>query len=268
MDAINTYTPSCACQDSAIQPYVQASQAQLAAVSSSQSIDLDLVTEEGDKVTLSIDARASALYASFGEVEMDAERMFGQWSELSAGQYERDISLTVAGDLNRQERREIGKVIKSINRMMHNFIQGKLGPMMANTKKLGRLETVDSLEIKMSYERQVVVAQQSQYNQFGQPATVPALETEAAALPLATEARSLVQDMVREMDSTPAPRERILEMTEHLFKAHRRRARRLGPMGGRVMDHIRDLFKTAMGVSQMFEPAETVLSAAADDIAS
>ena len=269
METMNTLTPSCTCQGAIIQQSVQqAAQTQLAAVTSSRSIDLDLVTEEGDKVTLSIDAKASALFAAYGEVQVDGDGFDAQWSEFSAGQYERDIALTVEGDLNRQERREIRRVIKAIGRMMNNFVQGKLEPMLSKAEKLGGLETIDSLELNMSYERQVVVAQQTQssatYNQFGQSPSGQVAETATPAMPLAAEARSLARNMARKVVSAPASKEPILKMTDHLFRSHRRRTCRLSPMGAGIMDHVRDLFRAAVGESKTAGHMSRILTAAAD----
>lgn len=162
METVNNPVASYNPQEPNLSRSIQAFRTQLAAASSSRSLDLDLVTEEGDKVTLSIDTQDSAIYAARGEVGMDAESLYAQWGEFSGGQFEREVSLTVEGDLNKQERREIRKVIRTIIRMMHNFVQGKLNPMMAKAQKLQGLETIGSLEVEMSYERQVLVAQQTQ----------------------------------------------------------------------------------------------------------
>jgi hypothetical protein len=67
METINNCVSPCAGRYAVPQCPVEATQTQLAAISSSRSIDLDLVTEEGDKVTLSIDAKAFAMVASSGE---------------------------------------------------------------------------------------------------------------------------------------------------------------------------------------------------------
>jgi hypothetical protein len=76
-----------------------------------------------------MDAQASALYAAHGEVGMVDESLNAQWSEFSAGQFERRMTFSVEGDLNKQECCEIRKVMNTINRMMHQFVQGKLNPM-------------------------------------------------------------------------------------------------------------------------------------------
>ncbi len=269
MEPINRSTPNCTCHLPASQFAMQASQTQLAAISSSRSIDLDLMTEEGDKVTLSFDAKGSALYAASGAVRASGDGVSVQWSELNAAAFERDLSLTVEGDLNRQERREIRKVLRTIHKMMNQFVKGKLDPMMSKAKKLEDLETIDNVTLSMSYERQVVIAQQSSasvaYDQFGQAAEAAAPRIESDAHPLSADAHALANDMANVIESMQAPRERLMEMTEHLFKAHRRRARRMHAMGGKVMDYIRDLFKAAVEGKHASQPAETVLTTDEDD---
>jgi hypothetical protein len=156
METINAWVGSCTSRgsctgrDAVAQGSVQAIQTQLAAISSSRSTGLDLVSGEGDKVTLSIDAQAFALVASSDEVELDEDGIAAQWLALRAGAVERVIQLTVEGKLNRQERREIPKILKTINKMMAQSVQGRLVPMMNKAKKLGGLETIDSLDLSMS----------------------------------------------------------------------------------------------------------------------
>jgi hypothetical protein len=218
METINNCVSSCAGRYAVPQCPVEATQTQLAAISSSRSIDLDLVTEEGDKVTLSIDAKAFAMAASSGEVELDEDGIAAQWSGLRAGAVEREIQLTVEGELNRQERREIRKVLKTINKMMAQFVQGKLVPMMNKAKKLGGLETIDSLELSMSYERQFLVARQNQvsvaYDQYGQSASAPTVDEKPSPLQFAVEARSLARDMAKKVKTAAVSGERFLAMAK------------------------------------------------------
>ncbi len=263
METINQSMTPCTCQAPYAQRSFNASQTQLAAVSSSQSLDLDIVTEEGDKVTLSMDAKASALYASHGQVQGDEDGFFAQWGELSAGQYEREVTFSVEGDLNAEERREIRKVIKTINRMMHNFVHGKIKPMMAKAGKLTGLETIDSLEVNMAYERQVVVARQSQvavgYDQYGaareEPAAMtPALKTDTSQVPLEAESNAVAQEMAREATSAQAPLANVLEAIDRLLKAYQDMVRQWNPLGGDIMDQVQDSFDAPLSATGHSDP--------------
>lgn len=249
MEAVNTALSSYYPNESSL----KASQTQLAAVTSSRSLDMSLVTEEGDKVTFSMDAQTSAIYAAYGEVGMDDESLNAQWGAFSAGQFEREMTFTVEGDLNKQERREIRKVMKTINRMMKNFVQGKLNPMMARAQKLQGLETIDSLEVGMSYERQVIVAQQTQaavsYSRTGE--VTPVMTSPAAVVerPIKGDAEAVADDMAKEVVHSQAPTDPLRALADQLLKAYRDQAAKWNPTGGRVMDHIREMFEAAVDAS-------------------
>jgi len=275
MEAINNAV-SCNCSnDLTTNRSFKASQTQLAAISSTRSLDLDLVTEEGDKVTLSIDTQASAVYAAYGEVDMDDNSFSGQWGEFSGGEYEREVAFSVEGDLNKQERREIRKVIKAINRMMNDFVKGKLDPMASKAQKLQGLETIDSLEVEMSYERQVMVAQQTEvavsYDRTGgvapeKRAPVPVVEApvnkpvevaKRAEIPkpaeviqqaqyVKKEAEVVAMDMASEVVTSPAPLDPLKELADRLLEAYQDQAEQWNAFAGEVMDHIRDIFETAV----------------------
>lgn len=252
MEAVNNST-LCECypNEPSVKQSLQASQTQLAAITSSRSLDLNLVTQEGDKVTLSMDAKASAIYASHGAVGMDDDDLNARWGEYSQGEFEREISFTVEGDLNKQERREIRKVIKTINRMMRQFVQGKLNPMMAKAQKLQGLETIDSLDVEMSYERQVLVAQQTQaavsYDRTGEVAPIKSVAAgNILESPIKEQARAVAEDMAKEVHKAQAPLDPMRALADRLLKAYGDQASQWDPLGGRIMDHIRDIFEAAV----------------------
>jgi hypothetical protein len=253
MEAIYN-TESCRCpKDLSANPSLYASQTRLAAVSSSRSLDMDLVTEEGDKVTLSFDTQASAVYAAHGEVGMDDDGLYGQWGEFSAGTFERQLVFSVEGDLNAEERREIRRVIKTLNRMMNDFVQGRLNPMVSKAQQLQGLETIDHLDVEMSYEHQVLVARQTEavvaYDRTGEVAPVRAepVPAEAPDLPITKEAEVVAADMAGEVVSARAPMDPLKELADRLLQAYRDRAKEWNALAGRVIDHIRDIFEAEIG---------------------
>jgi len=253
MEPINTATISTAYypQEPTAQRSAQVSQFQMAAVSDSQWLDLSLMTKEGDKVTLSVDAKASALYAAFGEAQAsDDGEVYARWAELSTGQYEREVTMTVEGDLNRAERREIRNVLKTINKMMKNFMQDKLGPMMTKAGRLQSLHTIDTLQVSMAYEHQVVVAQESQaaisYDRYGEASQGSAASGNGTELPLKAESESLATNMAQAVTAADAPADPLREMADELLKAYREQAARWNPLGGHIMDRIRNLFNAAV----------------------
>ncbi len=251
METINTAV-SCNCStDLAANRSFQAAQTRLAALSTSRSMDLDLVTEEGDRVTLSIDTQASAIYAAYGEVGMDGDSFSGQWGEFSGGAFERVVAFTVDGDLNKEERREIRKVIKTLNRMMNDFVKGKLNPMVAKARKLEGLETIESLEVEMSYAHQALVAQQTEaataYDRTGGATPDSYKPLNVVEVPVEKEAEVVAMEMAGEVAASPAPLDPMKELADRLLEAYRDRAAAWNALAGQVIDHIRDIFESALG---------------------
>ncbi|MEJ2153882.1 MAG: hypothetical protein P8X96_00950 [Desulfobacteraceae bacterium] len=253
MEAIQNAV-SCSCpNDLSASRSLYACQTQLAAVTSSQSMDLELLTEEGDKVTLSIDAQASAVYAAHGAVVADDDELYGQWGEFSGGAFEREVDVTVDGDLNQQERREIRKVIRTLNRIMNDFVQDRLNPMISKARQLQGLKTIDSLEVEMSYERQVLIAQQAEaavaYDRTGEVAAASAApgSMESVDLPIVKEAEVVAADMAGEVVSARTPLDPLKELADRLLQAYHDRSEEWNPLAGRVIDHIHDVFHAIVG---------------------
>jgi len=129
------------------------SQFKLAAVSNEKSADITLVTKEGDKVTLSADTRFEAAYATYNR----KARMNGADTEsrgqLSAVNIEREITISVEGDLNDGEKKEIKKLMREIFKMMKNFLAGQGGTPNVSAMKDIELDTLATVEAKFEVSR-------------------------------------------------------------------------------------------------------------------
>lgn len=147
--------------DSSLRSF-QASHTDLSLVSSTRHLDLNMVTAEGDKVTLSLDSRLAALSSASeqGQVNDDGRLDFER-SRLSIGLYQREMSFTVEGDLNAAELRDIRKVLKTLNKMMNKFVKGELSTLQKQALSLQGLNTVAGLEADLSYNIQTLDARQT-----------------------------------------------------------------------------------------------------------
>ena len=207
---------------------------------------MDLVTAEGDKVTLSIDGQSKSLMAGYSESGSNADGTYSRKGFLMASEEERSMTLTVEGDLNEQEMRDIRKVMKTLKRMMNNFVNDRLKPMMANAKRLKNLDTVAGMEVEMSYSRQTLVAQQTKiettYNQQGALAAPPAAEpavpmqtTEPEAQPqdpfaeAAAQADALTDAMAAQMQTVRDFIDRMQDAVSRLFDDIRGRIEAFDP---------------------------------------
>lgn len=223
----------------------QAERTAVAAVSSSQHMDVQLVTAEGDKVTLSLDAKAAAMYGTFENAAADEESFSAAKGEFSAALYEREMTFTVEGDLSAEEKKDIRKALRTLDRMMHNFVNGDLKPMLAKAEKLQGLESIAGLEAHMSYERTVVVAQQTQVTAVSGPAAQPVSQSVQSLSPSDTPVMSLADKadavgdvMAQEVATAQTPADRMLAFVEQLLDDYRRRMEEFDPLGGRMIDRV------------------------------
>jgi hypothetical protein len=222
---------------------LQTSRTDLAVVTRTQQMDIELVTAEGDKVTLSVDSRAAGLYAAFEDAQTNGAGA-GTYakSELTMGLYQREMSFTVEGDLNAEELRDINKVMKTLDKMMNRFVNGKLRPMAAQARKLQGLNTIAALDVQISLESRTLVATQRQaaatYDRLGMQ-SAPRAESPESGIPMpAAEADAVADAMAEEIQSVPTPAERMMQFVNQLLDDYRRQMEDLNRFGRQIMDRI------------------------------
>lgn len=245
----------------------QAEQTKVAAVRTISEMDVHLVTREGDKVTISLDAQAAALYGTYESFEKNDGGAAYEKSQLTAALYEREMTFTVEGDLNREERRDIRKALKALDRMMHHFSEGRMKPVLMGTRRLQRLDSIAGLEAGFSYERQTLVAEQThiagEYAGVAATAAPSASTADAnpqidiarpeafqadqpAALELMAAAGTVAGDMARMVADTRTPYDRILFFVDQLLHDYREQMARFDARGVGVIDQVADRFRDAL----------------------
>ncbi|MCJ8499853.1 hypothetical protein [Desulfatitalea alkaliphila] len=214
-------------------------------VNTEKRMDLKLVTAEGDKVTISLDAKMAALYGSHEKSAMDGTGYAHQSTSLAYGSYEREITFAVEGDLNADERRDIKLALKSLDRMMHHFVNGNLKPMLAKADQIKGLDTIAGFEASMSFQRQVIRAEQSEVTMVSQtpPATqaasAPASEPSQPELDKLAESADAVGDAMAEKIKANRDRiDRMVAFFEKLVDDYRQQVQGLNKIGTRMIDRI------------------------------
>jgi len=249
MPATSTAAPGARSDLDAYLGAFRAEQTKVAAVSTSQQMEVQLMTLEGDRVTISLDARSAALYGAYSAVGADENGAAYQKHELSASLYEREMTFTVEGDLNREERRDIFKALKTLDRMMHQFSEGHLKPVLTGARKLQGLDTLAGIDATMSIDKQVLVAEQTRISAV--PGTLaadtssPQVPLEDAgtvdqdsASPLLAATDALAEKMARTVAETPTPKDRLMSFVEQLMKDYREQMAHFDPMGADVVDRM------------------------------
>lgn len=140
--------------------------------SNQRNKDISLVTEEGDRVTISSSFQSQAVYSTYEGIsqytvsavsenpamENTALVMF----EAETFEYEnaRNFSISVDGDLNEQELKAIKKAVKIIDKIMKDILNGKNIPQgLAKAIEISNLSSIASLEANYQYEKTVLVEQ-------------------------------------------------------------------------------------------------------------
>jgi hypothetical protein len=134
------------------------SQFKATAVNREQSADLTIVTKEGDRLTLSADSSFEAAHATYNRnAEVNGTDLESR-VRLRALKVEREISITVEGDLNDEEKKEIKKVLREIFKMMKNVLTGHgAKPAVSDLKNI-ELDTLAAVEAKIEVRKSVLQA--------------------------------------------------------------------------------------------------------------
>ncbi|MBT8341682.1 MAG: hypothetical protein HKP58_02950 [Desulfatitalea sp.] len=211
-------------------------------LNSSKHLDLNLVTAQGDKVTISLDAKAAALYGKDETLAVDNQGLNYRQTEISINHQEREMTFTVEGDLNQQELRDIRTILGTLDNMMNHLLDGQIKPMLAKARKLENLETIDGLEAHMSVARSTLVAQQTQISAVteaagiaGPPAVQPASSLQMQMQEMAD---ASADEMARIISSTRLPMKHLRNVVDQLLSGHRKQMERIDTMGGQVVDQM------------------------------
>jgi hypothetical protein len=148
-------------------------------VSQSQTADITIVTAEGDTVTLSASRSAELSFATYnaqGRVGDSSGTISGMSAELHRSS---DFSITVDGDLNKEELKEIRTAIRTIQKAATDVLKGHDEKAATRTAKLAGLDQIASIDADLEFNREVSVTQVSA--QAGTTSTPETSETQATA---------------------------------------------------------------------------------------
>jgi hypothetical protein len=240
---------------------VQASQSLRLAAVSEVSKDITLHTKEGDTVTLSMDRETVAVYGRDARMSVhqqfavsdDSERFAyegtraetREWFGFEASQ---EISVTVEGDLSREEMRDIRKALRRIDRLIgKSFGPQAHGRRGHGSAGLSRLDTLAGIEVDVRQSRTILAAHSStiatvSYGPDGQAAeslvhpaepVVPAWQT------VADEATAIVEETGIEPEHFVDP---LRDLFGHWARKMKHRRSPFHPMikmmEARVMDRL------------------------------
>ncbi len=152
-------TGHCACGPVNSSGIYAAAGALRAGAAYSRVSDIVIQTHEGDRVTLSSSNYEAGGYETYETLVVGknaATRQSGRsaWFESS-----RDLSLSVTGDLNKEESRDIHRILRTLDKMMNDLAAGDLEGALAGASKFTGIDTIASFSADMSITAGVAASQ-------------------------------------------------------------------------------------------------------------
>jgi hypothetical protein len=139
----------------AAQASYQSSRLNWLSVSEEQQADVDIVTAEGDKVTLSSDYRAAATLATYEHLALSDSGYRQIEAQMLDFQMEQEIAVTVEGDLNPQELADIKSLIADLGAMFKEFLTSGGQESPGIDEEFAKLSSLQSVQAQFEYSASV-----------------------------------------------------------------------------------------------------------------
>lgn len=113
----------------------------------SQDAAITIFTAEGDKVTLSASSKSQFEFATYNAGGFLGGRRSSENSQ--------SLSISIEGNLSRQELKDIRKAVKTIGRVADELMEGDADGVARQVEKLQRLDTLSQVQAEVGVKREV-----------------------------------------------------------------------------------------------------------------
>jgi hypothetical protein len=110
----------------------------------SRASDIVIQTQEGDRVTLSSSTYEAGGYRAYEAFAMGKNAAVRQYGESVWFESRRGLSLSVTGDLNEEELKDIHKILQTLDKMMNALANGDLEGALAGSAKFTGIDSIAS----------------------------------------------------------------------------------------------------------------------------
>jgi hypothetical protein len=159
--------------------------------SSSTTANLTVLTADGDRITISRKSDTQVAYSNYNALgQTDGQAV--SYREQSLGfDRQSQFQLSVEGDLSQQERADLDRLVKKIDRVIKDFLKGDTEGAIAKALQINKLGSLSSVDLSVEHTESLTVARQQ---------TVQASDSEAsnpADDPAPTSAADLIRQIVK-----------------------------------------------------------------------
>ena len=219
--------------------FYNVSQINHASIASEQSTDITIMTEEGDKVTLSSDIQIDASLTTYNSKALTNTTYAESRGKLLSFDVNRQIDIAVEGDLNDQEMEEIEKVLKAISEMIDDFLSGNKDQSAESTGSFADLTTISNVEAEFEIKKSLSLVNFSSAKYAAYSAVQENSEpSKAGAEDSGEDAGAvgrLTDRMLQRVKNSGVKPEKFIEPAERMFSRRSRGFRHHGPAGRRKM---------------------------------
>jgi hypothetical protein len=142
--------------------------------------EITITTADGDTVTLNTASLFEASYTAYnqsGEINGSPYNISASSASVSVS---KEFSLSIEGELDREEIRDIAKAIREVNKIMRRLLSGDTGHALKRASKLYRLDSLAGIEATMETGKSVSVTERVARSAVESPASTETPPPETA----------------------------------------------------------------------------------------
>jgi hypothetical protein len=117
-----------------------------------ESADVKFLTIEGDTVTLSLQNQTQATYEHLFHANQKGSLSANDGLDIST---EEKFAVSVSGDLNDEEMKDLSKAIRVVEKMNSEFLSGRGEQAIASQSGFAALETIESVDSYFTRDRAI-----------------------------------------------------------------------------------------------------------------
>jgi hypothetical protein len=186
----------------------QSSRLNRLSVSEEQQADFDIVTAEGDRVTLSSDYSAAASLVTYEHLALSDSGYRHIEAQMLNFQMEQDIAVTVEGDLNPQELADIKALVSDLGAMFKEFLTSDGQEPPGVDEDFSRLSSLKSVQAQFEYSASVeYLSAHADEMTIGSPVPARSLPEPAASVAAAAQNAAPAIDLTPVATPLPLPAE-------------------------------------------------------------
>lgn len=129
-------------------------------VRQAKNAEMELITKEGDKVTLSFSSEASSGYSTYNQSGKLNDLSWATSAESMYAETESNTLIKIDGDLNKDELKDILKAVKKLENAMNKMINGNMDGAVDTLLDAADGKTISSFESSISFTKSVEIEKQ------------------------------------------------------------------------------------------------------------